>query len=190
MRPAGAPVAGSARQRRSVPRPAGGNLEGRFGPFPGCLPCAGCAWHPGLWGRPPRSQTCGLAGWRSALAHRAAGRAAEARLPESHRFASAAGLARALSLTGVSQHCVIPGCRAGLGGFACRGGGRVDQEVVRAKTAVLTLQGASKSPAELAGTPCRPRWPQSLCFGRAEVGQGICVSNRCSGGFKVTGTKL
>lgn len=55
VRPAVAPVAGSTRQRGSVPRPAGGNLESRSGPFRGCLPCAGCVLHLELRGRLPRS---------------------------------------------------------------------------------------------------------------------------------------
>lgn len=38
--------------------------------------------------------------------------------------------------------------------------------------------------------PAGPCPSPSFCFGRAEVGQGICVSNKCLGGFKVPGTEL
>lgn len=89
--------------------------------------------------------------------------------PESHRFASArrAGPAAVLDRReSTLRHPLAAEPRLGEGGVHLGGWepGRAEREVVRAETVVLTLPGASESPAELAGTSCPTSAPEFLIW--------------------------
>lgn len=160
VRLAGAPAALSA---PGAPfwAAAGGRASGRwFWAFPGCLPRVGCVY---VWGSEVGSRrwtpnAVGRSPGPGRRARRAAGRAAEARgSPSRIDSPRLAGLARPLSLTRVSQHCVIPWRPSLCRGDPFRGigdPGRAEPEIVHAKTACLgELQNHLQSLLELLSGP-------------------------------------